>query len=605
MALLTLVCVVSVSSALRASHGADVVDRSSRLDRMYLSARESVAAEASSEAAYSRGPSLEIRNEYNHAAANLSSTLEQLQRAGGPSDRRTARRIERMHREYLQVAARRFASIDLGATPAAQAADAHRTEELYAEVRAAVDAAAATRRTEAARSIAELRRSSGFVARWVPMMGVIGIILALLFTGMMIWYRRLVTQSAEREIARLERAALVDNLTGLHNHRALHEELHVIAERLETSATATAVVAIDLVGLKEANDLRGHRHGDELIRRVADGLRATVPAGGSIFRIGGGEFVVILEDHAAIDAFHYSQKLQTWLAPPASGIHAREVEEDFEPVHVVVGVSELGPDGRDGELALQRADLALIEAKRLGHNGLIWSAGVASAASTSNQTPDQRRFLAMALAKAVDAKDSYTRSHCETVAQLCVLIAEQLDLDVDDIERLRIAGLMHDVGKIGIPDAILQKPGRLTDEEFDEMRSHSTLGASIVAAAQLTEESAWVRHHHERIDGCGYPDRLEGDQIPLQSRIIFVADAFEAITSDRPYRSGRPAEEALAELRRCAGTQFDPDCVAALERALTKAGPNAVVPASVVSPPRRLYSVADDVTATDAERRAA
>jgi HD-GYP domain-containing protein (c-di-GMP phosphodiesterase class II) len=166
---------------------------------------------------------------------------------------------------------------------------------------------------------------------------------------------------------------------------------------------------------------------------------------------------------------------------------------------------------------------------------------------------------------------------------------------------------MHDVGKIGVPDAILQKPGRLTDEEFEEMRTHSTLGASIVAAAQLTEESTWVRHHHERLDGCGYPDQLQGDQIPLQSRIIFVADAYEAITSDRPYRAGRPAEEALTELRRCAGSQFDPECVAALERALTKAGPNAIVPASVVSPPRRLYRVEDDPAATGVEtdRRAA
>ena len=140
----------------------------------------------------------------------------------------------------------------------------------------------------------------------------------------------------------------------------------------------------------------------------------------------------------------------------------------------------------------------------------------------------------------------------------------------DEIEQLRIAGLLHDVGKIGVPDSILGKPSGLTDEEYLKMQEHSTLGASIVSAAQLDEKSVWVRHHHERIDGRGYPDKLAGDEIPLQSRIIFVADAFEAITSDRPYRLGRPSAEALVELHRCAGTQFDPDCVAALCRVLDR-----------------------------------
>jgi HD-GYP domain-containing protein (c-di-GMP phosphodiesterase class II) len=164
-------------------------------------------------------------------------------------------------------------------------------------------------------------------------------------------------------------------------------------------------------------------------------------------------------------------------------------------------------------------------------------------------------------------------------------------MEPDDIEQLRLAGLLHDVGKIGVPDAILQKPGGLTDDEFKEMQGHSTLGHSIVNAAQLTEEAIWVRHHHERMDGRGYPDQLSGEQIPIQSRIIFVADAFEAITSDRPYREGRPAADAIEELRRCAGTQFDEACVEALATALVLAGPDAIAPASASVTPRRLNVV--------------
>ena len=148
--------------------------------------------------------------------------------------------------------------------------------------------------------------------------------------------------------------------------------------------------------------------------------------------------------------------------------------------------------------------------------------------------------------------------------------------------RIRIAGLLHDVGKIGISDAILQKPAALTAEEAAVMRTHPDLGAHIVSAAELYEEAGWILHHHERLDGRGYPDGLCGVDVPLESRIIMVADAFEAMTSDRPYRPRRPVEEAFAELERHSGTQFDPACITALRSIL---GPVAE-PGRPPSPPR-------------------
>jgi HD-GYP domain-containing protein (c-di-GMP phosphodiesterase class II) len=144
------------------------------------------------------------------------------------------------------------------------------------------------------------------------------------------------------------------------------------------------------------------------------------------------------------------------------------------------------------------------------------------------------------------------------------MIGQQLGLAPDKLRQLRLAGLLHDVGKIGISDSILQKPGPLSDEEWTIMRTHARVGHSIVSATELEEEARWVLHHHERFDGSGYPKGAVADEIPLESRIIFVADAFEAMTGNRPYRSGRSPEEALEELARNAGTQFDPHCVAAL-----------------------------------------
>jgi putative nucleotidyltransferase with HDIG domain len=229
-------------------------------------------------------------------------------------------------------------------------------------------------------------------------------------------------------------------------------------------------------------------------------------------------------------------------------------------------VSERRGDERKDTL-IRRAGLALVAAKRAHRQVLVYSPDLEVAGAPLAED-DERHLstLATALARAVDAKDAYTHSHCETVAELCVMIAADLGLDAERTARLRLAGLLHDVGKIGVSDAILQKPAPLTPDEALVMRTHPTLGAHIVSAAELYEEAEWILHHHERLDGMGYPDRLAGDSVPLESRIIMVADAFEAITSDRPYRRRRSVAAALDELQQHAGTQFDPECLAALER---------------------------------------
>lgn len=174
--------------------------------------------------------------------------------------------------------------------------------------------------------------------------------------------------------------------------------------------------------------------------------------------------------------------------------------------------------------------------------------------------------MATALGHAVDAKASYEPSHSDGVAAICGEMGLLLELGHERRTRLRLAGLVHDVGKISIPDLIVRKPGRLTEAEYEVMKSHAAAGAQIVADAGLPEEADWIRHHHEWWDGHGYPDGLAANEIPLESRIIASADAFEVMTAERHYRAPVSEREAITELERGAGTQFDPLCVSVLAK---------------------------------------
>ena len=297
---------------------------------------------------------------------------------------------------------------------------------------------------------------------------------------------------------------------------------------------------------------------------VAEKVRSVLGAEDRAARIGGDEFALILPSRTASEAEAIAMHLE------------REIVGFGLETGASCGVAGWPTAGPSQNLLLFNADRALYDAKvarRAGASrgpGLLRPGVGAAGADPSVAAGEHRRGLTAALARAVDAKDSYTRGHCETVAELCAAIATELGHEARRVLKLRLAGLLHDVGKIGIADAILQKPGHLTDEEFEVMKMHSALGHSILYSAELFDEARWVLHHPERVDGQGYPHGLSGEEIPRESRIILVADAFEAMTSDRPYRRGRSEPEALAELHRCSGTQFDGECVAALTRVVDR-----------------------------------
>jgi diguanylate cyclase (GGDEF)-like protein/putative nucleotidyltransferase with HDIG domain len=354
------------------------------------------------------------------------------------------------------------------------------------------------------------------------------------------------------------------SLTGIGNHRAFRDGIADAVDAASETSPVT-VLMLDLNGLKETNDRLGHRYGDERIIELAQALMHETGSEGQAFRLGGDEFAVFLENARALDGLAFADRVRLGVGG--------------EPIDVTAGIAQ-SETGVSAEELVERADRALISAKRANRGVLTYTPAMATAKLRSAEhSIDFKTTLATALARAVDAKDSYTRSHCETVSETCVLIGRELGLDGERLEQLRLAGLLHDVGKIGTPDRILQKPGALTDDEFEVMQRHVTLGYRILLGADLAQEADWVLHHHERVDGHGYPDGLAGSQIPLESRVILVADAFEAMTSDRPYRAGRPVAEAFRELERCRGTQFCEDCVDALGRTIGSFG-DGFVPAS-------------------------
>jgi two-component system, cell cycle response regulator len=281
---------------------------------------------------------------------------------------------------------------------------------------------------------------------------------------------------------------------------------------------------------------------------VSDALRRGTRSGDTVFRIGGEEFCALLPGMCEKDAFAAANGLRQNVASMASALP--------NPVTVSIGVASYPAHGSTRDELLACADAAMYASKRRGKNR------VSVAGEKAPETPTRsRREIGLDL---LQNKDPDTVSHSLHVSILSVEVARVLAVDENRLEDLSTAARLHDIGKIAVPDAILAKPGPLDDDEFALVKTHTVVGAELLTSWGLPGPGAIVRQHHERIDGSGYPLGLSGEQISLEARIIHVADAFTAMTRDRPYRKALPRDEALEELARHAGSQFDADVVTAL-----------------------------------------
>lgn len=350
---------------------------------------------------------------------------------------------------------------------------------------------------------------------------------------------------------------LRDRLTGLNNHRYFHEALHRSVAKSKKANRNLSLVIVDIDDFSKVNNAFGHVYGDDILSAIGREIISSLREADEACRLNGDEFGIILPDTSRIEAKVYAEALKSKIN--------RRLKESFSKTAatISIGISTYPEPAQGQQELLYTADGALYWAKINGKNDIV----VYDPHLTKTLNPEERAKkaeeialidLVSSLARAVDARDKYTRLHSKGVSYHAKRLAKKLGLSAEVIKRIEISGLLHDVGKIGIPDQILNKPGRLSEAEMLAIKNHSVISAQIIESTSLKDMVAIVRAHHERWDGGGYPDGLKGDEIPLEARILAVADTFDAMTTDRPYRKALPVADALSEIDRCAGTQLDP-----------------------------------------------
>jgi diguanylate cyclase (GGDEF)-like protein len=392
---------------------------------------------------------------------------------------------------------------------------------------------------------------------WLTLVGVIFPAAALL---------RAVRDAVTGLLRSLAEAARTDTLTGLKNRLALEQEIHVEVERTLRAEEELSIVVGDLDHFKAVNDELGHRAGDEALVRIGQILHTRRRVGDSIARTGGEEFTILLPGASEHEAYLVAERLRAAVE--------REFADHPVPLTFSFGVATYPEHGRNADAVIEAADQALYAAKALGRNrSVIFNREISAvfAPEPGGRGVDETHLATLlSLAEALDLRDTGTAAHSRTVGRYCGLIARELDLSAERAKRIEVAGVLHDIGKIGLPDAILQKPGRLGRNELAEIRTHPEIGAQVLSGRGLEDLRGWVLTHHERPDGKGYPAGLTDADIPLEAKILAVADAYEAMTADRVYRERLGAKAARSELLRCAGSQFDERVVAAFMAALER-----------------------------------
>jgi diguanylate cyclase (GGDEF)-like protein/PAS domain S-box-containing protein/putative nucleotidyltransferase with HDIG domain len=366
-----------------------------------------------------------------------------------------------------------------------------------------------------------------------------------------------------RLLEKMRELSITDEMTGLNNRRHFYEVLEAEIGRTQRYGLSFSVAMLDLDEFKEFNDKYGHTNGDVVLRSLGERLQSSLRKSDVAFRYGGDEFAIILPSTDAASAKKIVDRIRSeWAEAPK--VHNLLIEGRLG---FSVGIAQYPENAETADGLVFLADTALYRSKREGgyKTTLVSDLGTLASGAIDRHTLDH----VYALAATVDARDPYTYGHSKRVAAISEMIGKAIRLSQSELAQLRGAALLHDIGKVGVPDSTLGKPGKLTEKEWEVIRKHSAEGARIVGHVKaLAALVPIIKHHHEWYDGTGYPDGLKGERIPVGARIISIADAYDTMTTRRPYREPMSREEALGELRRCCGTQFDPILVGVFGEAL-------------------------------------
>ncbi len=442
-----------------------------------------------------------------------------------------ARRLAALTEPYLAAVGKQLALLDRGRVAESEELDEREVDPAFQRLQSGlhvIDAAQSRRATRAA-----ARSDLGVTVSLL--------LAALILIVVLFRLDRIRGAAARRRERDLEDQALHDVLTGLPNRRKLLRDLEQAVAHA-AAGERRLLVLCDLDGFKAYNDTFGHLEGDLLLGRVSESLARAVAAHGTAYRLGGDEFCALLQVTEA--------EREPVLAACQAALRERGIGFD---VRASIGSVALPGEASDASAALRLADQRMYAQK-------------------NERGSSVNRELRDLILSVLAAQNLELYNHVHDVARLAAAVGRRLGLADDQVADLVRAAELHDVGKVAIPDSILQKPGPLDPGEEQFMRRHTLIGENILSAASaLAGVGRLVRSSHERYDGTGYPDRLQHEEIPLASRIIFVCDAFDAMTTDRPYRKAMSEQAALAELRRCASTQFDPAVVQAFVAELAAA----------------------------------
>jgi diguanylate cyclase (GGDEF)-like protein/putative nucleotidyltransferase with HDIG domain len=432
--------------------------------------------------------------------------------------------------------------------------------------------------------------------------------------------------------------AITDGLTGVKTHRFFMEALSAEWKRSTRAGRAFALVLMDLDRFKFVNDFYGHLEGDMVLQRVGHILEANCRRSDVVARYGGDEFVILMPETSMEQARQLASKLRGWVCADTL-LREKNVSASF-------GIACYPLHGSSPQELIQVADASMYLSKHQGGNAVStadhfdpgeakkWKKDVLEAylgvtlkrlfatgpeafeeiyqrlkqfteslAATEagngvtlapvipegagpQALPQAVLDTVTSLAFAIDAKDHYTQGHSQKVSAYAALIAEAMEMSEAEIDEIRLGAVLHDIGKVGIPEQILNKSGPLNPDEWETMKSHVVFGAKILEPlTPLARVREMVHHHHEYFDGSGYPHALRAEEIPLGARIIAVADAYDTITSDRTYKKGRTAEDALAELERCSNAQFDAHIVEIFVRVMKQQANPIIEVASLTQAP--------------------